>query len=473
MSLYPRSLLRLVLLGNLIIMLPLLVAIIYAEVTVERITEQSDLVAGEANHAGRLAWELQEDLRHMDRILRQFGVLNDSSLIEDYAAARQEWRKNAAELTGIPLMRTLGDRVRQMLDAEDAAFRAVDRSGAGVANLQATIGTLIDRSLATAEEAGRIVDAERSLFRERAAMLRERLMAGIAAALATAIVLLFLGRRLMSRLMSRVERAVQALGEGQLDRKIRLKGPDDLKMIGERLEWLRCRLRELEEQRTRVLRHVSHELKTPLAALREGSSLLSDQVAGTLTAQQARIVGIMHGNALRLQTLIDGLLRLQRAEHALERFERIRIRLDEIVQQVLATHELAARDKHLCMTGTLAPLTVAGGREEMTTIVNNIIANAIKYSPAGGEIALSLTRDGNHAVLDVADQGPGVPAEHRERIFEPFYRAPGTRSTAGTGLGLAIASEFVHAHHGSLELIDSRAGAHFRITLPLAREKKA
>jgi two-component system sensor histidine kinase GlrK len=472
MSFYPRSLLRLVLLGNLLMMLPLLAAIVYSEITVERITEQSELMAGEANRAGQLSWELPEDLRQMERILRQYVVLGDPSLIDDYVAARNDWRRRSATFAGIPLIKSLSPKISELLSMEDNAYRRLGGSGEGLPELQATVTLVLERSIGMADEAARIVDAERSSFRMRAEELRERLLVGIAAALITALLLLLFGRRLMARLLSRVERAVQALGEGQLDRKIALRGPDDLKRIGERLEWLRCRLRELEEQRTRVLRHVSHELKTPLAALREGSSLLSDQVAGPLTPQQSRIVGIMHSNALRLQTLIDGLLRLQRAEHALDRFERVRMRFDDVVQQVLATQQLAVRDKRLRIMGTLAPLTVTGGREEITTIVSNLVANAIKYSPAGATINLSLTRDGDQAVFDVIDEGPGVPKDDQVKIFEPFFRARGTaNSVAGTGLGLAIASEFVHAHHGLLALIDSPAGAHFQVRLPLSREQ--
>jgi two-component system, NtrC family, sensor histidine kinase GlrK len=393
-------------------------------------------------------------------------------LFEDYAAARKEWRRRSATFADIPLISSLGAKINDLLTLEDVAYNKLSSNGEGLAELQMAVTTVLERSIAMADEAARIVDAERASFRTRAAELRERLMIGIAAALTTALVLMLLGRRLMARLLARVESAVQGLGEGQLDRKIVLRGPDDLKRIGERLEWLRCRLRELEEQRTRVLRHVSHELKTPLAALREGSSLLSDQVAGALTAQQSRIVGIMHGNALRLQTLIDGLLRLQRAEHALERFERLQLRFDDAIQQVLATQQLAVRDKHLRIMGTLAPLTVTGGREEITTIVSNLVANAIKYSPAEGTISLSLTRDGDQAVFDVIDQGPGIPVEDQAKIFEPFFRARGTEtSVAGTGLGLAIASEFVHAHHGFLALIESPNGAHFQVRLPLSREQ--
>jgi two-component system sensor histidine kinase GlrK len=472
MSFYPRSLLRLVLLGNLVLMAPLIGAIVYAEITVERISTQSELMAGEANRAGQISWELPEDLRLMERILRQYAVLSDASLLDDYAAARVEWRRRAASFAQIPLISSLNPKIDDLLVTEERAYRNL-RGGEGVSELQTTVTLLLERSLAMADEAARIVDAERLSFRTRAAELRQRLLIGIIVALVAVLVLMLLGRRLMARLLSRVERAVQALGEGQLDRRIALRGPDDLRRIGERLEWLRCRLKELEEQRTRVLRHISHELKTPLAALREGSSLLSDQVAGPLTPQQSRIVGIMHSNALRLQTLIDGLLRLQRAEHALDRFERVRLRLDDVIQQVLATQQLAVRDKSLRITGTLAPLSVTGGKEEVTTIVNNLVTNAIKYSPAGGTINLSLTRDGDQAVFNVIDQGPGIPKEDRVKIFEPFFRARGTEnSVAGTGLGLAIASEFVHAHHGLLTLVDSPVGSHFQVRLPLSRERQ-
>ncbi len=468
MSFYPRSLLRLVLLGNLLMMLPLLAAIVYAAITVERISRQSELMAGEANRAGQLSWELPEELRLMERILRQYVVLHDASLLDDYATARKEWRRRAATFADIPLTSSLRAKIGSLLSLEDAAYEKLGKSGEGLPELQETVATLLERSVAMADEAARIVDAERTSFRARAAELRERLMIGIAVALAAALLLLLLGRRLVARLFSSVENAVQKLGEGHLDRKVALQGPDDVKRIGERLEWLRCRLRELEEQRTRVLRHISHELKTPLAALREGSSLLSDQVAGSLTAQQNRIVGIMHGNAIRLQTLIDGLLRLQRTEYALERFERLQLRFDEVVQQVLATFQLAVRDKQLRIMGTLAPLTVTGGREEITTIVSNLVANAIKYSPAGGTIRLTLSRVEDHAVFDVVDQGPGIPKDDQAKIFEPFFRARGTeKSATGTGLGLAIASEFVHAHHGRLALIESATGAHFQVRIPL------
>jgi len=271
----------------------------------------------------------------------------------------------------------------------------------------------------------------------------------------------------MERLWSRFERAVFALGEGRLARRISLKGPKDLQRVGRRLEWLRRRLLALEEQRTLILRHVSHELKTPLAAIREGSSLLTEGAAGPLSAAQAKIVAIMHGNVLRQQALVESLLTLQRAGFGGERPEPRRVRLDALVQQVLATHQLVARNKRLRLSGSLAEVELAGGPEQLTAIVDNLVANAIKFSPDGGRIEISVRRDGGQALIDVVDEGPGIPAGERERIFEPFYRGEAARGVAGAGLGLALSQQFARAHRGELALLASPAGAHFRVTLPL------
>lgn len=467
-NLYPRSLVRLMVVGNILVALPLMAAIGYAALTVQELSERSKTVTGQAALAGKLGWELPEELHHMERSLRQYQVLRDRSLLDDYGVVRQEWRQSGAAYAAIPLLAPVAGQVGAMAAVEAEAFGQLGADGQGIDHLLATVAGLMAPTRRLVDEATRIVDQERESFRAQADALRQRLLIGLAVALATALLLLWFGRRLMDRLISRFERAVVALGEGRLERTIRLKGPDDLQRIGRRLEWLRGRLAALEEQRTLLLRHVSHELKTPLAALREGSSLLAEGVAGPLTPAQSRIAAIMQNNTLRLQTLIDSLLNLQRAAHAGDRFEPVPVRLDELVDQALRTHQLATRDKRLSIAGTLVPVSVEGGREELMAIVDNLIANAIKYSPADSQIRLDLAQAGGHALLDVADEGPGIPSEDRERIFEPFFRGAAVRQVAGVGLGLAIANEYAVAHRGRIELLDGPVGAHFRVTLPMA-----
>jgi two-component system, NtrC family, sensor histidine kinase GlrK len=463
---YPRSFLRLILLGNIFVALPLIIAIAYVASNIEKLTLRSEAVTRQASLAARLGWELPDELGNMDRILRQYEVLSDRSLLDDYDNLRRSWLSTARKYAAIPLLAGISDQVASILDMEATAYQSFRDGTSTAEQLRATLEHIKPRLHKVLTETSAIADHEVESFRQESARLRERLLIAQALGLAAVVLFATFGRILVTRLWHQFERAVKGLGEGRLENEIHLDGPKDMEEVGRRLDWLRRRLLALEEQRTLVLRHVSHELKTPLAALREGSSLLTEGAAGTLTTGQGKIVAIMRNNALRLQALIDGLLKLQKAGYAGDRLETERVRLDGLIQQVLATHQLAARDKHLRFAGSLAPLTVTGGREELTTVVNNLVANAIKFSPESGTVSLTLAQEGNRAVLDVADQGPGVPETDRKRVFEPFFRSSNSKNIGGIGLGLAIAREFAVAHGGSLDIVDSPTGAHFRVTLP-------
>jgi two-component system sensor histidine kinase GlrK len=468
MNFYPRSVLRLVLSSWLLMVLPLLVAIAYASLGLSRLSARSDVSMQQVSEATRLSWELEEDLAQMERLLRQYEVLRDASLVGDYDGYRREWLENGSRFVRVPLVQSLAERIGTMVALESAAHEQLV-ADARPQPLRAALAQIKDQTIDLIQEVSRITDREREAIRTETATLQRHILFAMLAALALAAAMFWFGRRVMARLFGRFERAVAILGENRLDRRIQLKGPEDMQRIGARLDWLRRRMRTLEEQRTRILRHVSHELKTPLAALREGASLLHEGVAGELTPQQAKIAGIMQSNVLRLQGLIDSLLKMQQAGHAREQLELEPLRLDQLIQGNLETHLLAARDKRLRLSGSLAPLTVEGGREALTTVVNNLISNAIKFSPDGGSVRVLLARDGDCAVLDVIDEGPGIPAEDRDKVFEPFYRSPQTREVAGVGLGLAIAREFAAAHHGALELMPAANGSHFRAVLPLAK----
>ena len=149
------------------------------------------------------------------------------------------------------------------------------------------------------------------------------------------------------------------------------------------------------------------------------------------------------------------------------------VALADVVRRVTREQKLAAIARMITVGGDMQPAMVIGDTERLRTIVDNLLSNAIKYSPRSGEIAVELaTRDG-FAVLDVIDQGPGVPADDRARIFESFYQgpAPADGRIKGSGLGLAIAREYAVAHGGRIEILDrpdGQRGAWFRLWLPLA-----
>jgi two-component system sensor histidine kinase GlrK len=274
----------------------------------------------------------------------------------------------------------------------------------------------------------------------------------------------------LSRPIVRLEQAVQGLGENRLDQPLHIDGPADLRSLGQRLEWLRLRLQELDEDKARFLRHVSHELKTPLAALREGVALLEDGVAGALSDDQREVARILGQNTRALQTQIEDLLRFNAAAFEARRLVRRRTELRGLLQHTVDTQRLQWQGRRLqpVVEGDAVELEI--DPDKLGLALGNLLSNAIRHSPRGGLIRLRLWQRPGQVLIDVIDQGPGVAAIDRERIFEPFYRGENQPEGAlrGTGIGLSIVREYVLAHGGQVLLLPDGPGAHFRIELPHA-----
>jgi len=213
------------------------------------------------------------------------------------------------------------------------------------------------------------------------------------------------------------------------------------------------------------------ELKTPLTAVREGAELLRDRVGGELSPAQQEIVRIVRENTLNLQKLIEDLLSYHQTR-SVEPQTLGPVPLADVIRRVVREHKLAAFARMISFDMRVKAAIVVGDADKIRAIIDNLVSNAIKYSPRSGIISLDLRIESGHAILDVVDQGPGVDPEDRPRIFESFYQgkpAPEGR-IKGSGLGLAIASEYALVHGGRIDLLDRPAGkrgAHFRLWLPL------
>jgi len=270
--------------------------------------------------------------------------------------------------------------------------------------------------------------------------------------------------------LQNLEDVVVRLGENRLDEPIDIRGPTDVRLLGRRLEWLRLRLAELDSDKSRFLRHVSHELKTPLAALREGVSLLEDGVAGPLSAGQREVARILRQNTSVLQGQIEDLLRFNAAAFEARRLVRRRTDLLALIREVVAQQYLQWHARQLKVDVSGEPLEVELDPEKMRTALGNILSNAIRFSPVGATIRFSISRLPGRACIDIADEGPGVATTDRARVFEPFYRGERQPSDAvrGSGIGLSIVHEYITAHGGQIELLESGPGANFHIELPHA-----
>ena len=342
---------------------------------------------------------------------------------------------------------------------------------------QRTVGERIDRLIESARDVmainNRVADREVQRLHNKAEQVQRGLLVLVFFSTAVALIIALALTRYIARPISEIDAAIRQLGGADFARPIAVRGPEDLRYLGRRLDWLRRRLEEFETQKNRFLRHVSHELKTPLTALREGAELLHDKVGGQLTPAQEQIVGILRDNSVKLQRLIEELLDYQRALHAAASLEVKPVKLDELVAGAAREHELAAHAKGVTLKLDAEPALLEADPEKLRSIVDNLVSNAVKFTPPGGTIAVRARAAAGEAMIEVVDSGPGVPAEERESIFNLFFRGR-TRSDAvglrggikGSGLGLAIARELVEAHGGQIAVVADGAGGHFRVTLP-------
>ncbi|RZL93494.1 MAG: HAMP domain-containing histidine kinase, partial [Variovorax sp.] len=254
----------------------------------------------------------------------------------------------------------------------------------------------------------------------------------------------------------------------RLDEPIDIRGPADVRRVSQQLEWLRLRLTELDADKARFLRHVSHELKTPLAALREGISLLEDGVTGALNPAQHEVAQILQQNAISLQGQIEALLRFNAAAFEARELHRERTPLLPLIEEQVEAQRLQWHAYGLRVEVGGEPLSAVVDRTKLGTAIANLLSNAIRFSARGGTIRVEVSGNGEATCIDIADAGPGIAEGDRERIFEPFYR--GTRqpehAVKGTGIGLSIVQEYIAAHGGRVVLLDDTPGARFRIELP-------
>jgi two-component system sensor histidine kinase GlrK len=469
---YPRSFLKLILAGFSLAVLPLIFALINNAYSVHQLATHSQRAVYQAVQTTQSTRFLIEQITSMERSIRQFAIIGDPSLLQGYALAHERLSDTARKMTALPL----DDKQKLAMEAlrgrETALFERIGKSGAKseTVNLAASeLAALSEAARRIDEQSNSLVDREVDTMQKMAGEVQRFIYWQLLALVPIALLLVIGATMLISKPIAQLESAIQSLGEGSFDARIAVSGPADLESLGRQLDWLRLRLLDLEEQKSRFLRHVSHELKTPLTALREGVELLSDEVTGKMTAGQFEIARILRHNTLRLQKLIEDLLSYHSAQFHTAALSFSQFNLKSLTARVAQQHSLAMRSKNLSLNLAAAELDVEADENKLEAIVDNLLSNAIKFSPAGGTVIVQLRRRGPDVVMDVLDQGPGILPEDRDRVFEAFYQGGSeyTGPVKGTGLGLAIVKEYVNAHHGSVEIIvDGNPGAHLRVILP-------
>jgi len=462
------------LVGLALIAVPLLVALLTAVLQIRNLADTGTKIVIQGVAAARASQALFGQIASLERTARLYDVLADPKLLDLYRTQDERLSTTREQLH----LQATTD-ARQTLEDLGVLQRSIrftvmstppGASAARASNLSSRftqLSALVER---VAQQSNAQVDTEVAALEEQTQEARKRLLWQAAPLLPLAVVAVFVFTLGVGRPLRQLDRAISELGQGTFTNQIEVAGPHDLERLGGQLEWLRQRLLELAHERNRFLRHMSHELKTPLANIREGTELLMDGAVGELDSNQREVAAILRENGIKLQRMIENLLSFSAWQTSSVGLEATEFRLRPLVKQVLENQQLTLLSQRVRLDVRVEDVTLVADRGKIRLILENLLSNAVKYSPKGGTIHLRAQAAGAQLVLDVADSGPGIPPEERHHVFDAFYtgRAAKTTAVKGTGIGLSVVLDFVAAHGGNVQIVDGEfPGAHFRITMPI------
>jgi two-component system sensor histidine kinase GlrK len=472
MPFYPRSFSKLLFVGFALIALPLMFALINNAISIDQLGNQSQKAVYQAVQATQSSRKLAELIPAMERVSHQMIILGDRGLLDTYEVHRKQLHTTAAEFSSLPFDTEQRNALREIVRGEEAIYEVLSNPATRPEELQKAVQAFVglgERAYAIDQRSNALIDHEVEYMRAIARQAQQITLWQLLALFPVVIFLVVGFTILIARPIRQIDAAIRRLGQADFSASIKVGGPEDLQQLGERLDWMRERLADLEQQKNRFLRHMSHELKTPLTALREGAELLSEEVVGQLTPEQREIAEILRHNSIELQKLIEDLLSFGASQGHRPEIELARVDARRIVNRVVEDQKLALRAKHLQLDVNVQDLTLNADAEKLRVMLDNLVSNAIKFSPVSATIRISARRHGDYVDIDVVDQGPGIATEERELVFEPFYRGRHAADTLvkGTGIGLSVVREYAQMHGGTAEAVESSVGAHIRVRLPL------
>jgi two-component system sensor histidine kinase GlrK len=381
---YPKSFVSLLLIGFSIVAAPLVFALFTNVMAFEKLAAISEQAVHSAIRVTQASRSLVTVITSLERSARQYAVAGESTFLEAYRSNRASFLSLTRQLDAM----ALSDDQRAEVVAIERLEKGIDELVTGLGpvpeltrRLPREFTTLADRGQALVRLGDQAIDQGIEQLRTQAVQSRNSVFWLMIALIPTALALIGTFTYLISRPITQVSEGIRGLGEGQFGKPIAVEGPGDMVRLGAQLDWLRERLVTLEAQKTRFLQHISHELKTPLTALREGSDQLSSGVVGNLNAEQREIARILQENSIELRKLIEGLLNYS-AVHAQASYLDARIvPLRDVVRRVVNDRKLPIVAKDLRIELNLDPVSAYVDEEKVRIVLDNLLSNAINFAP--------------------------------------------------------------------------------------------
>jgi two-component system sensor histidine kinase GlrK len=263
--------------------------------------------------------------------------------------------------------------------------------------------------------------------------------------------------------LRRLTQGTRAIAKGQFWHRLPAHGNDEFAELAHDFNVMSERLGELDRMKKDFVSHVSHDLKAPLASIRQIMHLLLQEIPGGLNEQQKRLIQLSYNSAERLAAMVGNLLDVSRMEAGTMEYQMSTHDVVPIIKGVIDEFDVQAREKEIRLDLECEQLCIFAkcDRERIVQVVGNLFENALKFSPSHSQIMTRVGHGkGGEILIAVSDSGPGVPDAHKKKIFRKFHQVKYGKKMAGqgVGLGLAICTTIVEAHRGQIWVEDNPSG---------------
>ncbi|WP_428354611.1 sensor histidine kinase [Methyloprofundus sp.] len=460
-----------------VVTLPLILTLIYSVKSIQDYTDRSHATLFQTVRVSENNEALLNHLLVMDRSIRQYQILEDVAIFNVFQNNHQRFIEIAARTSQFQIPRTIQQLLAKLIQNE---LRVYDQILA-IKDLQTEKLSAEDiteyvqlrtEAQALVSKGNSQIYIETESLSALAILVRNQVTYSALVSVLLAFLLGLLLLYLINKPIKSIARAIHKLGNAQVNERIYIEGPKDLREVGQQLEWLRQRLNQLDNSKQFFIKTISHELKTPLATIMEGADLLQDEVVGELNAEQHKIIELLQIANIRLNSLIENLIEYQKAGSTLATMNYAKFNLNQLLKHICVEYQLLLDSKQVSIDFTAKSIDFVADRDKMRIIISNLISNALKFSPQGGQIKIELQTTHNKLQILIADQGPGIAKNHQAHIFSEFYKQPIPESwkIKSSGLGLSLVKDYVMAHRGQVRILESDSeysGAHFLVILPL------
>jgi two-component system sensor histidine kinase GlrK len=418
---------------------------------------------------------------------RKYFVAGDPIYDRQLDEIRQEFLESVAELQKTVRSTKERDAVQGLAAAFDDYWHAFNRvkketQSREIENLPPDLNIAVDHLQAQTDV---VYDAVQVSIREEVARAAEagqrgeRLswIAGLAA-LFLSIIVAFVIVRAINDPLRRLTQGTRAIAKGEFWHRLRADGSDEFSEVARDFNVMTQKLGELDEMKKDFVSHVSHDLKAPLASLRQVMHVLLQEIPGSLNEQQKSLLRLSYNSAERLSAMVANLLDVSRMEAGTMEYEIAVHDLMPIIRSVAEEFEVQVCEKNIKIqiVSSTEAVFVECDRGRIAQVIGNLFENALKFSPPDSQIITRVKEGANGSmVVSVSDSGPGVPDAHKDKIFLKFHQLKQGKKMAGqgVGLGLAICKTIVEAHHGEIWVEDNpNGGSVFSFSLEAAAQEE-